>query len=79
MCFEPTEAPPISEVAEGHGQCLKRLSAYVPSKADNTINLAMDEEAIYAMAAAVQAVGNDPASVQAAKGLPDWPKWDASI
>src|SRR5882724_10385591 len=31
------------------------------------------------MATAVQVVGNNPVSIQAAKGQADWPKWDVSI
>ena len=31
------------------------------------------------MATAVQVVGNDPMSIQAAKGQANWPEWDASI
>ena len=31
------------------------------------------------MATAVQVMGNDPVSIQAAKGQADWPEWDTSI
>jgi len=30
VASKPTEASPTSEIAEGHGQCIKRPSAYIP-------------------------------------------------
>ena len=56
-----------------------------PSDDHGSATLALAEEGNesntfeFAMAAAVQAVGNDPVNIAQAKQLDDWPDWDKSI